>query len=68
MRLLFALLERREEVEHREDLRTGLVSSLLYNPNRKKGAKAMNPSDFFQVGGKRRSRNMSRRSTKKKAP
>lgn len=66
MRLLFALIERREEVEYREDLRTGLVSALLYNPHRKKGAKAMKPSDFFPASGKRESRHMIRRSTKTK--
>lgn len=60
LRLLFALMERKEEVEHREDLRSGLLASLLYNPNRKKGAKPMHPSDFFRPVNKRRPKNRSR--------
>lgn len=42
----FALLDRLARRERREWLRTGLIASLLYNPHRKKGKKAMKPEDF----------------------
>jgi len=32
----------------REDYRSGIVASLLYNANRKEGASAMCPMDFFE--------------------
>ncbi len=45
--ILDELSERREAENAREDYRTGLLASLLYNPNRRKGAKALDAEDFF---------------------
>lgn len=47
LRTLYALLERWEAVQRRADLRIGLLASLLFNKDRKRGAKAMTAEDFF---------------------
>lgn len=54
LRRLYAQLERWEEVQRRADLRVGLLASLLYNPHRKKGARALKPEDFFPEPPRRR--------------
>lgn len=64
MRRLLAQLRRREEIEHRADLRAGLLASLLYNPHRKTGARAMKPDDFFPAPGGKRAKSR-KRGTKK---
>lgn len=46
-RLLLALLRAQEEVEHRKDLRAGLVAAQIINVNLKKGTPPVSASDFF---------------------
>lgn len=60
MARLLAQLRRREEIEHRADLRAGVLASLLYNPHRKKGAKSMKPDDFFPAPGGKRAKSRKR--------
>ena len=47
-RRLMEQVQRWEEVQHRADLRAGLVASLVYNANRGKKGRAMMPEDFFR--------------------
>jgi hypothetical protein len=49
-RELSALLTAYEGKQRMENYRAGIIAAILYNQNRKRGATAMEPLDFF--GGK----------------
>lgn len=46
--LIDALIEREQATHNAENIRAGLITSAIYNVNRKKGAKAFKPKDFFR--------------------
>lgn len=46
--LIDALIERELAVHDAENVRAGLITSAIYNVNRKKGTKTFKPKDFFR--------------------
>lgn len=45
--ILDQISERRQAASDRADFRCGVLASLLYNPNRKKGSPALDATHFF---------------------
>jgi hypothetical protein len=45
--VLDRIAERREREAEAENLRVGLIASILHNQNRKRGSRPLRPGDFF---------------------